>query len=221
MTRHRKAKILGRFGLEGYIRRFHGSKRELVIRKNRSFFSQGAPATHVFYIRSGTVKLFVRSKQRKEAVVALLGAGDLFGEGCVSGHSRQLANAVAITDCVVFKLHRTQMHSALREDRRFADFFVSYLLRRNRAVEENIVDLMFNSTEKRLARALLHLARFGKRGGPLAHIPKVNQDTLAALIGSTRTQVSPLMHRFRKLGFVVYDGGIEVRNSLLTVLLQD
>jgi len=195
--------------------------RKVVLRKSQSVYSQGSRAEHVFFIRSGHVKLFVLSEQGKEAVVGLLGPGDLFGEWCVSGHVRQLSNAVAVTDCTLLKVAKKKVLSAIHADRSFADFFINYMLRGKRVVEENLVDLMFNSTEKRLARALLLLARFGKKGKPLVTVPRVSQDTLAALIGSTRTQVNPLMKKFKKLGFITYDGGMEVRNSLLNVVLHD
>jgi CRP/FNR family cyclic AMP-dependent transcriptional regulator len=221
MGTSRKLKSSGRLDVESYLNDLRCKKSRLAVPKKRLFFSQGKPATHLFFIRSGHVKLFVLSKQHKEAVIGLLGPGDVFGEWCVSGHIRQLANAIAVTDCVVIRVHKDQILSAMQEDEAFANFLIGHLLRRNRTVEENLVDLMFNSTEKRLARALLQVARFGKGEAPLLTVPKVSQDTLAALIGSTRQQVNFLMNKFKKLGFIKYDGGMEVRNSLLNVLLRD
>lgn len=221
MSSSRKLKSSGEFDLNSYLSDMRCEKSRLAVPRKRLFFSQGKPAKHLFFIRSGHVKLFVLSKQRKEAVIGLLGPGDVFGEWCVSGHIRQLANAVAVTDCVVTRIHKNDVLSAMQKNEVFANFLIGHLLRRNRTVEENLVDLMFNSTEKRLARALLQVARFGKTEGPLLTVPKINQDTLAALIGSTRQQVNMLMNRFKKLGFITYNEGMEVRNSLLNVLLRD
>jgi CRP/FNR family transcriptional regulator, cyclic AMP receptor protein len=221
MSAHRKLKSSGGAEVESYLDELRGKKTRLAVPKRRFFFSQGKPAKYLFFIQSGHVKLFVLSKQRKEAVLGLLGPGDVFGEWCVSGHIRQLANATAVTDCVVTRVHKNEVLAAMQQNEAFANFLIGHLLRRNRAVEENLVDLMFNSTEKRLARALLQVARFGKSEAPLLTVPKVNQDTLAALIGSTRQQVNFLMNKFKKLGFIEYNGGMEVRNSLLNVLLRD
>ncbi|MFZ0639229.1 MAG: Crp/Fnr family transcriptional regulator [Candidatus Acidiferrales bacterium] len=216
-----KLKISDEFEAEIFFSKLRGTKKKLVVPSNRLFYAQGDPATHVFWIRSGAVKLHVLSKQGKEAVVALLGPGDLFGEWSVSGRIRQLTNAVAVTDCVVMKANKNQILLAIHRDAAFANFVINYTLRRKRAAEENMVDLMFNSTEKRLARALLQLANFGKSGSPLVNIPKVNQDTLAGVIGSTRTQVNLLMNKFKKMGFIKYNGGMQIHNTLLRVVLED
>lgn len=195
--------------------------KRIAVRNKREIYSQGKPATHVFHIQKGRVKLSVISKQNKEAVVALLGPGELFGEGSISGRTKHLANATAITDCVLLKVKKLDIIKEIHKNRKFADYFLNYVLHRGRAIEENLVDLMFNSTEKRLARALLLLADFGKDKSHqhLAH--PVNQDTLAAVVGSTRSQVNFFMNKFKKLGFIRYNGGMQVNGSLLRVLLKD
>jgi CRP/FNR family cyclic AMP-dependent transcriptional regulator len=217
----RRSRQLSGFHVGDYLNALPAGPKRLSIHKKQLVYAQGGPARHVFCLLSGQVKLFVRSKQNKEAVVGLLGPGDLFGEWCVSGHLRQLANAQAVTDCTILKVDQKRILAAIHKDPVFADFMVNYLLRHNRDVQENVVDLMFNSTEKRLARALLLLARFGAAGGPLVTVPRVSQDTLAALIGSTRTQVNLLMNKFKSMGFLKYNGGMEIHNSLLNVLLKD
>jgi CRP/FNR family cyclic AMP-dependent transcriptional regulator len=217
----RRSRKLSGFDVADYLHTLPGSRKKLPFRKKQLLYAQGSPARHVFCLVSGQVKLFVRSKQNKEAVVGLLGPGDLFGEWCVSGHLRQLANAQAVTDCTILKVDQKSILAAIHNDPTFADFMVNYLLKHNRDVQENVVDLMFNSTEKRLARALLLLARFGAAGEPLVTVPRVSQDTLAALIGSTRTQVNLLMNKFKNMGFLKYNGGMEIHNSLLNVLLKD
>jgi len=209
------------FDIQGYLNHLRGRQKKLAICKKGVVFAQGSPARHVFYILSGRIKLFVLSNHNKEAAVGLLGPGDLFGEWCVSGHVRQLANAQAVTDCSVLKLDRNKVLAAIHSNPAFADFMVNYLLRHNREMQESVVDLMSSSTEKRLARALLLLARFGGVDDPLVTVPRISQGTLASLIGSTRTQVNFLMNKFRQLGFIEYNGVMEVRNSLLNVFLQD
>jgi len=210
-----------KFDVAGYLNALPGTRKKQSVRKKQVIYAQGSSAEHVFYLLSGRIKLFVRSKQNKDAVVGLLGPGDLFGEWCVSGHVRHLANAEAVTDCSILKLDQKKILAAIHSDPNFADFMVNYLLQHNRDVQENVVDLMFNSTEKRLARALLLLARFGAAREPLVTVPRVSQDTLAALIGSTRTQVNLLMNKFKNMGFLKYNGGMEIHNSLLNVLLKD
>jgi len=216
-----RSRRLKHFDIASYLNALPGGRKKQSVRKKQVIYSQGSPAAHVFFLLSGRIKLFVRSKQNKEAVVGLLEPGDLFGEWCVSGHVRHLANAQAVTDGSILKLDQKKILAAIHDDPVFADFMVSYLLQHNRDVQENVVDLMFNSTEKRLARALLLLARFGAAGKPLVTVPRVSQDTLAALIGSTRTQVNLLMNKFKNMGFLKYNGGMEIHNSLLNVLLKD
>ncbi len=188
---------------------------------NATVFAQGDPADAIFYILKGKVKLAVLSKQGKEAVVALLSAGDFFGEGCLAGQSLRMATAVAMSACSIMKLEKSEVIRTLHEQPDFSELFVAHLLSRNIRIEEDLVDQLFNSSEKRLARVLLLLANFGKEGTPQAVIPKISQETLAEIIGTTRSRVSYFMNRFRKLGFIHYNGGLEIHSSLLNVVLHD
>jgi CRP/FNR family cyclic AMP-dependent transcriptional regulator len=193
--------------------------------KNHKIFLQGGPADGIFYIHRGKIKLTVVSKEGKEAVVALLGAGDFFGEGCLAGQSVRMANATAMSDCSIMRLEKAAVIHLLHNQPAFSSLFLRHLLSRNIRIEEDLVDQLFNSSEKRLARVLLLLANFGKEGKPEAIIPKVSQETLAEIVGTTRSRVSFFMNRFRKLGFIQYSGkydsGLEVRSSLLNVILHD
>jgi CRP/FNR family transcriptional regulator, cyclic AMP receptor protein len=190
-------------------------------RKDQTLFSQGSPADAVFYIRKGKVKITVVSEQGKEAVVAIQGPDEFCGEGCLTGQARRLATASAMTECEIMRLEKAAMLRVLHEEPAFSEMFVSHLLARTIRVEADLVDQLFNSSEKRLARALLLLANFGKDGRPEPVIAKVNQETLAELIGTTRSRVSHFMNKFRNLGFIGYNGGIEVHSSLLNVVLHD
>ena len=191
-------------------------------RKGQVLFSQGDPADAVFCIQKGKVKLTVLSKQNKEAVVAILAPGDLVGETCLVGaHSVRMATAAAMTECAIVRLAKPAMARLLRDDNTFVQLVLSYVLTRNIRIEEDLVDQLFNSSEKRLARVLLLLANFGNEGVPQAVIPDVSQETLAGLVGTTRSRVSFFMNKFRKLGFIEYNGGIEVRSSLLSIVLHD
>ncbi len=191
-------------------------------RKGQILFSQGDPADAVFSIQKGRVKLTVLSKQNKEAVIAILTPGDLVGESCLVGaHPIRVATAAAITECSIVRLAKPAMARLLREDNQFSQLILAYVLSRNIRIEEDLVDQLFNSSEKRLARILLLLANFGKEGDPLATIPDISQETLAGLVGTTRSRVSFFMNRFRKLGFIKYNGGIEVHSSLLSIVLHD
>jgi len=191
------------------------------FRKNQKIFSQGDPADAIFCVQKGRVKLSVISKQGKEAVIALLGERDFFGEGCLAGQTRRMATAVAMSDCSIARLEKSATIRALRDDPAFAEKFLSYLLSRNIRIEEDLVDQLFNSSEKRLARVLLLLANFGKEGKPELIIPKISQAMLADIIGTTRSRVSFFMNRFRKMGFIEYNHGLEVHSSLLNVVLHD
>ena len=184
-------------------------------------FSQGDAADAVFYIQKGKVKLTVVSSQGKEAVVAVLGVGEFCGEGCLAGQSRRMATASAMSDCEIMRLEKPAMLRILHAEPRFSEMFVSYLLTRTIKVEEDLVDQLFNSSEKRLARALLLLANFGKEGRTELITAKVSQEMLAEMIGTTRSRVSFFMNKFRKLGFISYNGHIEVHSSLLSVVLHD
>ena len=187
----------------------------------KTAFSQGSPADAVFYIRKGKVKITVVSEQGKEAVVAIQGPDEFCGEGCLTGQTRRLATAAAITECEIMRLEKPAMIRVLHDEPAFSEMFVAHLLTRTIRVEEDLVDQLFNSSEKRLARALLLLANFGKDGRPEPVIAKVSQETLAEMIGTTRSRVSHFMNKFRNLGFIGYNGGIEVHSSLLNVVLHD
>jgi CRP/FNR family transcriptional regulator, cyclic AMP receptor protein len=190
-------------------------------RKNEKVFSQGDSADSVFYIQKGKVKVTVVSEHGKEAVVAILGSDEFCGEGCLSGQPKRMANATALTECQIMRIEKDAIVRALHDEPVFSEMFLAHLLARTIRVEEDLVDQLFNSSEKRLARALLLLANFGKEGRPEPIITKVSQETLAEMIGTTRSRVSFFMNKFRKLGFISYNGTIEVHSSLLSVVLHD
>jgi CRP/FNR family transcriptional regulator, cyclic AMP receptor protein len=189
--------------------------------KNQIVYSQGAPADSVFYIQKGEVKITVLSEQGKEAVVALQGPGDFFGEGCLAGQVRRLATVRTMTACVIARIEKTDINRVIHREPAFADLFISHLLARNVRVEADLVDQLFNSSEKRLARILLLMANFGKEGLPEPVIAKISQETLAEMIGTTRSRVSFFMNKFRKLGLITYNGKIEVHPALLNVVLHE
>ena len=192
------------------------------LKKGQTVFSQGDTANAVFYIQKGRIKLTVFSKRGKEATIALLGVGNFLGEECIAAiQPQRMATATAITPATLLKIERKEMARVLHEEKLFSEVFVSYLLARNTRIQEDLVDQLFNSSEKRLARALLLLAQFGKEGTPETVIPKISQETLAEMIGTTRSRVSFFMNRFRKLGFIEYNDRIRVRKSLLSVVLHD
>jgi CRP/FNR family transcriptional regulator, cyclic AMP receptor protein len=192
------------------------------LKKRQTIFSQGDAADAVFYIQKGRVKLTVFSKRGKEATIALLGAGNFLGEECIAAiQPRRMATATTMTPATILRIERKEMVRVLHEEKLFSEVFVSYLLARNARVQEDLVDHLFNSSEKRLARALLLLAQFGKDGAPETVIPKMSQETLAEMIGTTRSRVSFFMNRFRKLGFIEYNGKLSVHSSLLNVILHD
>ena len=190
-------------------------------RKDQIVFSQGEPADAVFYIQKGKVKITVVSEQGKEAVVAILGADDFFGEGCLAGQPRRMATVTAMTESAIMRLEKAAMVDVIHDEPAFSEMFIAHLLARTIRVEEDLVDQLFNSSEKRLARMLLLLANFGKEGKPEPVIAKISQETLAEMVGTTRARVSFFMNKFRKLGFIEYNGGIEVHSSLLNVVLHD
>jgi CRP-like cAMP-binding protein len=191
-------------------------------RKDDVVFSQGDPADAVFYIQKGKVKVTVVSDQGKEAVVAILGADEFCGEGCLAGQPRRIATVSAMTECTVTRLEKTRIIRLLHDQPEFSEVFISHLLARTTRVEADLVDQLFNSSEKRLARLLLLLANFGKEGRPEPMIAKISQETLAEMIGTTRSRVSFFMNKFRRLGFLDYNGeGLEVHSSLLNVILHD
>jgi CRP/FNR family cyclic AMP-dependent transcriptional regulator len=190
-------------------------------RKDQTVFSQGGSADAVFYIQKGKVKITVVSEQGKEAVVAVLGPDEFCGEGCLTGQPRRIATAAAMTECEIMRLEKAAMIRVLHKEPAFSEMFIAHLLARTIRVEADLVDQLFNSSEKRLARALLLLANFGKDGRPERIIAKVSQETLAEMIGTTRSRVSHFMNKFRKLGFIAYNGHLEVHSSLLNVVLHD
>jgi CRP/FNR family cyclic AMP-dependent transcriptional regulator len=190
-------------------------------RKDQIVFSQGQVAESVFYIQQGKVKLTVVSDQGKEAVVAILGPGQFFGEGCLNGHPLRIATTRAIDECVITRLEKATMIATIHDEPKFSELFMSYLLSRSSRIEEDLIDQLFNSSEKRLARLLLLLANFGKEGRPEPIVGKFSQETLAEMIGTTRSRVSFFMNKFRKLGFIEYNGKLEIHNSLLNVVLYD
>jgi CRP-like cAMP-binding protein len=198
-----------------------------VARKVREFkraeiiFSQGAPATSVMYVQEGGVKITAVSENGKEAIIAILGPGDFFGEGSLAGQPVRMGNATAITPSTVLIVDKSEMQKVLHEQHELSDLFISFVLARNIRVEEDLIDQLFNSTEKRLARTLLLLARFGKQDQNHGVLPKVSQETLAEMIGTTRTRVNLFMNKFKKLGFIKYNGGLLVNNSLLSIVLHD
>jgi CRP/FNR family transcriptional regulator, cyclic AMP receptor protein len=191
-------------------------------RPKQTVFQQGEPADTVFYIQKGKVRLSVLSKQGKEATIALLGDGDFLGEGCIaSDQPLRMATATALTDCDVLKIEKPEMLRTLHKEHGFSDLFVAYLVERHSRTQADLVDQLFNSSEKRLARALLILARFGKEGRSEDVFPDVSQETLAEMIGTTRSRVNFFMNRFRKLGFIDYNGGLQVHSSLLSIVLHE
>jgi len=200
-------------------------RKALLFPKKQTIFAQGDPADAVFYLRTGKVRLTVVSKGGKEATIGILSDGSFFGEGSLAGQTLRMGSATAITDCAVLRIEKKAMVDALHREHTLSDLFVAYLLTRNIRYEEDLVDQLFNSSEKRLARVLLMLAHFGKEGIPESVIPKLSQETLAEMVGTTRSRVSFFMNRFRKLGFIDYaggpEGGLQVHSSLLSVVLHD
>jgi CRP/FNR family transcriptional regulator, cyclic AMP receptor protein len=192
------------------------------MKKGQKVFGQGEAADAVFYIQKGKIKLSVISKRGKEATIALLGDGNFLGEECIAAVLlKRVATATALTPSTILRIERVEMVRVLHEEQLFSEIFVAYLLARNARVQEDLVDQLFNSSEKRLARALLLLAQFGKEGAPETVIPKISQETLADMIGTTRSRVSFFMNRFRKLGFIEYNGKLSIHSSLLNVILHD
>ena len=204
-----------------FLAKVDGGRTISEYRKNQKVFSQGDAADSVFYIQKGKVKITVVSEHGKEAVVAILGKDEFCGEGCLAGQPKRIASATALTECEIMRIEKKTIIRVLHDEPNFSQMFLAHLLVRAIRVEEDLVDQLFNSSEKRLARALLILANFGKEGRPEPIITKVSQETLAEMIGTTRSRVSFFMNKFRKLGFISYNGTIEVHSSLLSVVLND
>ena len=196
-------------------------RKMLAVPKKQTIFTQGDEADAVFYVQKGKVKLTVVSKTGKEATIGILSEGNFFGEGSLAGQALRMGSAAAMTDCQLLRIEKKAMMDALHREHAFSDMFVAYLLARNIRYEEDLVDQLFNSSEKRLARVLLMLAHFGKEGVPETVVPGISQETLAEMVGTTRSRVSFFMNRFRKLGFIHYNGGLQVHSSLLNVVLHD
>jgi len=198
-----------------------GGRKIISVTAKQTIYSQGEDSDALFYIRKGKVKLTVVSKNGKEATIGILNVGDFFGEGGLAGQPLRMGSASAVTDCNVMRIEKKAMMLALHNQPRLSELFVAYLLGRNIRYEADLVDQLFNSSEKRLARILLLLAHFGKEGVPQLVIPKISQETLAEMVGTTRSRVSFFMNRFRKLGFIQYNGHLEVHSSLLNIVLHD
>jgi len=197
------------------------ARKMLAVPKKQTIFTQGDEADAVFYIQKGKVRLTVVSKTGKEATIGILSERNFFGEGSLAGQALRMGSAAAMTDCQLLRIEKKAMMHALHREHAFSDMFVAYLLARNIRYEEDLVDQLFNSSEKRLARVLLMLAHFGKEGVPETVVPRISQETLAEMVGTTRSRVSFFMNRFRKLGFIHYNGGLQVHSSLLNVVLHD
>jgi len=215
------AKVRPVFDPKTFLSTIGRGRSTATIARNAIIYRQSAPADSVFYIQKGRIKIVVTSKQGKEAVVGVLGAGDFFGEGCMIGQPLRLATAKAMIESEVVRVAKTEMVRLLQAEPDFGEVFMKHLLMRNSRVEEDLVDQLFNSSEKRLARTLLLLANFGKDGGPQPITTPISQATLAEIIGTTRPRVSHFMNKFRKLGFIEYNGHLRIHSSLLSVLLHD
>jgi CRP/FNR family transcriptional regulator, cyclic AMP receptor protein len=206
---------------EAILAKIDGGKSESTYRRDDVIYTQGEPAAFVFYIRAGKLKLTVLSEEGKEAVVAILPPGNFCGEECLTGHKLRMATAKALTECELVKMPKAAIVRTLHDDAEFSNLFTTYLIERSIRVQEDLVDQLLNSTEKRLARLLLILANYGKEDRPEPIVPKINQETLAEMIGTTRTHVNLFMNRFRQLGLIQYNGDIRVHRSLLNMLLHE
>ena len=209
------------YNVETFLTTVNGGRTISNYKKNQTVFTQGDPADSVFYIQEGKVKVCVVSERGKEAVVATHGKTEFFGEGCLSGQPLRLATVGAMTESVIMRIEKAAIVRVLHDEPKFAEMFMTYVLARNARVEEDLVDQLFNSSEKRLARLLLLMANFGKEGKPEPVIPKISQETLAEMVGTTRSRVSAFMNKFRKLGFIDYNGHLTVHNSLLSMVLHE
>jgi CRP-like cAMP-binding protein len=217
----RTSKNRSRFDIGHYLETA-GVRRSIAnYRKGQTIFSQGDDCTTVLYLQQGTVKLTIVSPAGKEAVIAILYPGDFFGEGCIAGQPRRVARAVAVQPASVLAINKKEMLRVIHEEHEFCDRFISHMLKRNVRIEEDLADQLFNSSEKRLARALLLAARYGKEEQVEKIVGKVSQETWAEMIGTTRSRVSYFMNKFRKLGYIKYNGGLQINSSLLRVILKD
>jgi CRP-like cAMP-binding protein len=209
------------FDSKAFLTRIEDGKTTRQYRSKQVVFSQGDTADAVFYVQSGKVKLTVVSTRGKEAVIGVVEPASFFGEGCLAAQPLRMSTATAVEPCSILRVGKSTMVRSLHREQEFAELFIAYLLSRNARIEEDLVDQLFNSSEKRLARILLLLAHFGEESRPESVIPKVSQETLAAMVGTTRSRVSYFMNRFRKMGLIHYNGGLQVHSALLTVVLRD
>jgi CRP-like cAMP-binding protein len=209
------------FDVQAFLKEHHIPARTVRYARGAVLFGQGSPANSVFYLQEGGVKLAVLSSAGKEAVVAMLGPGDFLGEGCLAGQPLRMATASAVLPTSALRVQKPEMLRMLHENPKFSDRFITHMLTRNIRIEEDLVDQLFNSSEKRLARTLLLLARYGREEGPKRILPKLSQETLAEMVGTTRSRVNFFMNKFRKLGFIEYNGVLTVHSSLLSIVLHD
>jgi CRP/FNR family transcriptional regulator, cyclic AMP receptor protein len=216
-----KAQKAPRFNAQAFLDSAGLARTVTAYGKGDPIFSQGDACRHVFYIQKGGVKLSVVSETGQEAIVAMLSTGDFFGEGCLAGQTVRMGSATAVTASTVMAVKKESMARVLHDEHTFSDRFIKHMLARNIRIEEDLIDQLFNSSEKRLARALLLLARYGKQEKPQRVVPKISQETLAAMVGTTRPRVNFFLNKFRKLGFIEYNGELKINSSLLTVVLHD
>jgi len=216
-----KSKQKGPFNAQAFLDSAGIARKIVEYRRAEVIFAQGDPCEHVLYLQSGGVKLSVLSRAGREAVVAMLGPGEFFGEGCLAGQSVRVGSATATTDSAVLLVDKDQMVGLLHKQHALSDRFIAHMLARNIRIEEDLVDHLFNSSEKRLARTLLLLARYGKHDTPVRAVPTISQETLAEMVGTTRSRVNFFMKKFQRLGFIDYTDGLKVNHSLLTVVLHD
>jgi CRP/FNR family cyclic AMP-dependent transcriptional regulator len=220
-TAGRRLKVPSPFNAQAFLESAGVAKTFVEYGRGETVFTQGDACDHVLYIQSGGVKLSVLSKAGREAVVAMLGPGDFFGEGCLAGQPVRMGTAAAITPSVILRINKSKMVRLLHRQHSMSDRFIAHMLARNIRIEEDLIDQLFNSSEKRLARTLLLLARYGKHDKPVRAVPPISQGTLAEMVGTTRSRVNFFMKKFQRLGFIDYSHGLKVNNSLLTVVLHD
>ena len=211
----------GVYDAHDFLAKVGAGKTILKLQKNQTVFMQGDAAETIYYIQQGKIKLTVLSEHAKEAVVGILESGQFFGEGCMNGHPLRIATTTAMENCLITSITKAAMIATLHDEPKFSEMFMAYLLTRNSRIEEDLIDQLFNSSERRLARMLLLLANFGKEGSPQPISPHISQETLAEMVGTTRSRVSHFMNKFRKLGLISYNGHIEVNNSLLSAVLHE
>jgi CRP-like cAMP-binding protein len=211
----------GGFDPKTFLAKVGAGRTSSMSEADSAIYAQGDAADAIYFLQQGKAKVTVTNTAGKEAVLAILGPGDFFGEGCLNGQSLRMATVTAMTDCSIMRIEKSAMVAVLHQEPKFSEMFIAYLLHRNSRVEEDLVDQLFNSSEKRLARTLLLLANFGKEGKPEPVLAKISQETLADMIGTTRSRVSFFMNKFRRLGFIDYNGHLEVHSSLLNVVLND